>query len=62
MRKRRFPKEFSDIIGSAFEIRSDTDYEDFYIVSKIEAEQQTEDAKIFLDAVENYRAPLKTHN
>ncbi|MCL2792773.1 MAG: HEPN domain-containing protein [Spirochaetaceae bacterium] len=49
-----FPNEFSDIIGSAFEIRNDSDYEDFYIVSKDESEQQAANAKVFFKAVEDY--------
>ena len=49
-----FPAEFSDIIGSAFEIRNDSDYEDFYIVSKEDVKQQTENAKKFLAAVDDY--------
>ena len=49
-----FPKEFSDIIGNAFDIRNDSDYEDFYIVSKDEVVRQIENAKVFLAAVEVY--------
>jgi uncharacterized protein (UPF0332 family) len=49
-----FPKEFSDIIGNAFDIRNDSDYEDFYVVTKDEAVSQTENADIFLSAVEAY--------
>lgn len=46
--------EFSDFIGSAFEIRNDSDYEDFYIVSKDECKQQFENARTFFKAMENY--------
>ena len=49
-----FPKEFSDIVGSAFEIRNDSDYEDFYVVSKGDVINQAENAKNFLAAVEAY--------
>lgn len=49
-----FPKEFSDIIGNAFEIRNDSDYEDFYIVAKDEVQQQVKNAKVFLEVVEDY--------
>jgi uncharacterized protein (UPF0332 family) len=49
-----FPKEFSDIIGRAFDVRHDSDYEDFYIVSKDEVVRQIENAKVFLAAVEAY--------
>ena len=50
----KFPKYFSVIIGSAFEIRNDSDYEDFYVVAESEARQQFENAKEFLEAVEKY--------
>jgi uncharacterized protein (UPF0332 family) len=49
-----FPKEFSGIITNAFEIRLDSDYEDFYLVSKAEVAAQVENAVIFLEAVEKY--------
>ena len=52
-----FPKEFSDIIKNAFSIRNDSDYEDFYIISKEEVAQQVENAKVFLASIEEY---LKT--
>jgi uncharacterized protein (UPF0332 family) len=52
-----FPKEFSGIIRKAFDVRNDSDYEDYYVVSKSEVTQQTENAKTFLAAVEAY---LKT--
>ena len=53
-----FPIEFSDIIGNAFEVRNDSDYEDFYIVSREEVVTQTERAKTFLDAVDKYLTAL----
>ena len=49
-----FPAEHSDIIGRAFEVRNDSDYNDFYVVSKEEVIKQTENARTFLSAVENY--------
>ena len=49
-----FPKEFSDIIGNAFDVRNDSDYEDFYVVSKEDVARQAENATIFLVAVEGY--------
>ena len=49
-----FPNEFSDMIGNAFEIRNDSDYEDFYIVSKTEVSEQLDNAKVFLTAVEEH--------
>ena len=49
-----FPTEFSDIVGDAFEIRNDSDYEDFYIISKDDVAAQIANAKTFLTAVEEY--------
>lgn len=54
-----FPIEFSDIIASAFETRNDSDYEDFYIVSRDEGSQQTQNARIFLKAMETYLESLE---
>jgi uncharacterized protein (UPF0332 family) len=51
-----FPKSFSDIIENAFEIRLESDYDDFYLVSKTAVAEQAENAKTFLDAVEKYVA------
>jgi len=49
-----FPTDFSDIIKNAFDIRLDSDYEDFYLVSKADVVAQVEDAERFLEAVEKY--------
>jgi len=49
-----FQNEFSDVIGNAFEIRNDSDYEDFYILTKPEVEDQLNNAKTFLTANEAY--------
>jgi len=49
-----FPKEFSKIIESAFVVRNESDYEDFYIVSKKKVAIQVENSKTLLEAVEKY--------
>jgi len=49
-----FPAEFSDIIKNSFAIRGDSDYKEFYLVSKSEVAAQVENAEIFLEAVEKY--------
>jgi uncharacterized protein (UPF0332 family) len=41
-----FDVSFSNIIGNAFEMRNDSDYEDFYIISKEDAQIQIENAKL----------------
>lgn len=49
-----FDVEYSDIIKEAFDIRSDSDYDDFYIISKVDVEEQVENAKKFYNAVKEY--------
>jgi uncharacterized protein (UPF0332 family) len=49
-----FPVEFSKIIDSAFEIRVNSDYQEFYLVPKADVAAQVENAGIFLEAVEKY--------
>ena len=49
-----FPVDFSTIIDKAFDIRLDSDYEAFYLVSKAAVAAQVENAGIFLEAVEKY--------
>ena len=49
-----FDKEFSIIVQGAFEVRQESDYEDFYIVSKEDAITQYENAKKFVSAAEEY--------
>ena len=50
----KFNADFSNTIGKAFEIRGDSDYQDFYVVSKQDVLEQIENAKRFLEAVEGY--------
>jgi len=49
-----FPTSFSDIIGNSFVARNNSDYDDFFFMSKDEASEQTENAKIFLEAITSY--------
>ena len=49
-----FEGKFSDYVGDAFEIRNDCDYEDFFIVSREEAETQYNHAVEFYEAVKKY--------
>jgi len=49
-----FKKEYSKIILRAEKFRNRSDYMDFYKVSKIDAEKQLKDAKVFLKALEKY--------
>ena len=52
-----FPAELSNIISDLLTIRTDSDYDDFYIVSKDEVVEQYSNAGKFLDYVKKY---LKT--
>ena len=56
----KFNENFSITIGKAFEVRGDSDYEDFYLVSKSDVIEQIENATLFLTAVEKYINNLKT--
>ena len=38
----------------AFEIRSESDYDDYYVISKEEVEQQIRNASFFLDGIKRY--------
>lgn len=49
-----FDVKFSKYLQTAFQIRNVCDYDDFFIASKQEAEQQLERAREFLDAVRQY--------
>jgi hypothetical protein len=46
--------KYSDVIESAFIIRNDCDYEDFYVISKNEVFDQIENTRAFLEAVKEY--------
>jgi uncharacterized protein (UPF0332 family) len=44
----------SKLIESAFRIRNNADYEDFFVISIEEAEEQLSNAEKFLSVVETY--------
>ena len=48
----------SDIITELFHIRTEADYNDFFVVSKAEVVKQVENAKVFVAAVENYLSEI----
>ena len=48
------PKELSFIIESLVEVRQGSDYDDFYLISKEEVEEQYNNAVRFVDEVEKY--------
>jgi uncharacterized protein (UPF0332 family) len=49
-----FEKRLSNILGMLFEMRSESDYDDFYVISKPEVETQIENADYFLEQVKKY--------
>ena len=49
-----FDKKYSNIVQDAFEVRQESDYEDFYVISKEEAVVQLENAKQFIAVVTSY--------
>ena len=54
-----FEKKYSDIITRASMIRNASDYDDFYIASREESEQQIEDAKALLAVVREYLSEIE---
>ena len=49
-----FSKEISDFIQGALRLRTKADYEDFYIASRIDAEQQLRNAETIYTQVKEY--------
>ena len=51
-----FDKKMSNIIKSAFDMRTDSDYEDFYVVPEEDVTKQVEEAEYFVCKIEEYLA------
>lgn len=49
-----FEKKYSKYLQSAFQIRNSCDYDDFFIVSKQDAEEQYQIAEEFYNVIKNY--------
>ena len=49
-----FSEKLSNIITELVIIRTNSDYEDFYIISKEEAEEQMKKAKLFIKEIEKF--------
>ena len=47
-------ESLSEIIKNAFELRTESEYSDFFIISKAEIEKQIEDAVFFVAEIEKY--------
>ena len=49
----KLKKDLSDIVTELFDVRNQSDYDDFYVISKTEVSQQLENAEQFVHEVEN---------
>ena len=49
-----FPKEASRIIRTSSEMREHADYEDFFVASRQDAEEQVQNAQTFHDFISSY--------
>ena len=49
-----FERKYSKYLSSAFQIRNSCDYDDFYIVSKVNAEEQYWKVKEMIDVIIDY--------
>lgn len=49
-----FGSEYSDILSALFDVRTDSDYDDFFIISKEDLAIQLENSEKFLKAVKDY--------
>ena len=49
-----FGKDYSKILTEAFQIRSESDYDDYYIISKEDVEEQIQNAQFFLRGIMKY--------
>ncbi|MGX8698763.1 MAG: HEPN domain-containing protein [bacterium] len=52
-----FDKEMSKIINELFDVRTMSDYNDFFVLSKADVEEQVRNAELFLSKVKLYLTP-----
>ena len=45
---------YSKIVTEVFEIRSESDYDDYYVISKEDVEEQIKNAQFFFDGIMKY--------
>lgn len=62
IKTRVFDVKFSKYISTAFQIRNNTDYADFYIVSQEDAQEQYEHAVEFYETMKAYLEMQWKHN
>ena len=49
-----FETRMSEIISVLFDVRTDSDYDDFFVISKADTAAQIENAAYFVDRIELY--------
>lgn len=54
IKTRIFSIELSDIISELFQVRTESDYDDFYVISREEVKEQIKNAEYFLHKVEEF--------
>lgn len=54
IKTQKFEKKYSKYLSQAFQIRNNTDYADFFVVSFEDAREQADRAKEFLTAIEEF--------
>ena len=55
-----FDRSMSKTISQLFDIRTNSDYDDFYVASKTEVEEQVQGAEAFVETISQYLSKLKT--
>lgn len=50
-----FEKYYSKILTEAFEVRSESDYDDYYVIDKKEVKVQIDNAHAFIAGIKEYR-------
>jgi len=58
IRNNKLSKQFSKILHSAEEIRINSDYDDFFIATKEDAEKHLNNATTFINEIKNYLSKL----
>lgn len=54
IKTQKIDKRFSEIISLLFDIRTDSDYDDFFSIEKEEANEQIKNAELFLEQIEAF--------
>lgn len=54
IKNRLLPVELSNIIKSAFSLRTESDYRDFYVIAKEDVVRQVSEARFFYESVKEY--------